>query len=243
MVSRILRAVNPQTRAPFHLFAMLTTQFYAFFLLLAITDLSSAKFKVVREWNYVNFTWPSASLYQEAVDQKTYIPENNIIAGLKVFEEFYYITLPRMKNGVPATLTRIPAGFTKDTAPLLTPFPSWELNELNNCKALQNVQNIEIDPRKGQIWIIDGGRTDTLGNAPVTKCQPKLFVYDIKKMEEVFSYTFPEDVASFNGSFLYDIVLDDTDDGYAYISDNSGRDPGKLILTRQNNRKMNCRSQ
>ncbi|XP_066252993.1 protein yellow-like [Euwallacea similis] len=212
---------------------MLTTQFFgvAVFCLFAISGLSSAKFRVIREWNYLNFTWRSAEMYQKAVQQQLYIPENNIIAGLKYFEGFYYITLPRMKSGVPATLTRIPSGFTNDTTPLLMPFPSWEKNELNNCDAVQNVQNVEIDPMKGHIWIIDGGRTNTLGSSPVTKCQPKLLVYDIRKMEEVLSYTFPEHVASFNGSFLYDIVLDNTEQGYAYISDNSGRDPGIIVFS------------
>lgn len=203
--------------------------FAAFFCLAANIEVSSAKFRVIREWNFVNFTWPSADAYQNALDQHLYIPENNIIAGLKYFDGFYYITVPRIKEGVPATLTRIRSGPSSDTAPLLMPFPSWEMNKQGDCNVLQNVQNVEIDPAKGQIWIIDGGRTETL-NSPVVKCQPKLLVYDIRTMENVLNYTFPEHVASFNGSFLYDIVLDNTDQGYAYITDNSGRDPGKCAF-------------
>ncbi|KAL1494374.1 hypothetical protein ABEB36_009983 [Hypothenemus hampei] len=211
---------------------MLLKNISYFACLIAISHVTSAKFRVIREWNYVNFTWPSITSYSDALQQQKYIPENVIMAGLKDFEGFYYVTMPRMKSGVPATLTRISSGISaNDTAPLFTPFPSWQMNELGNCEALQNVQNVEIDVFKGQIWIIDGGRTETLGTDPDIKCKPKLVIYDLRKEENVLSYTFPENVASFNGSFLYDIVLDNTDDGYAYISDNSGRDPGIIVFS------------
>ncbi|CAG9773859.1 unnamed protein product [Ceutorhynchus assimilis] len=190
-----------------------------------------AKFKVIREWNYVNFTWQNPEVYRDNLEQQTYIPENNIIAGLKYFQGYYYITVPRMKPGVPATLTRILAEQDKDTSPLLEPFPSWEMNTLNDCDSLQNVQNVEIDPGNGWMWIIDGGRTQTLSKSPEVKCKPKLMVFDVLKMEQVLKYEFPEEVAMFNGSFLYDIVLDNTEQGYAYITDNSGKDPGIIVYS------------
>lgn len=185
------------------------------------------KFKVIREWNYLNFTWPNGEVYRTAVSKGLYVPENNIIAGIKHFGENFYITLPRMKNGVPTTLAKIPAGVVEDTAPALTPFPSWEMNTLGDCNALQNVQNVEIDA-KGQIWIIDSGRTETLSTSPSIRCPPKLIIFDIKKNMTTTAYTFPDSVASFNSNFLYDIVVDDTDSGYAYITDNSAKDPGEL---------------
>ncbi|XP_030750481.1 protein yellow-like [Sitophilus oryzae] len=219
---------------------MIAVRSFSLVLFLAVLSGTLAKFRVVREWNYVNFTWPDSETYQNAFLQQGYIPENNILAGIKYFEGFYYVTHPRMRNGVPATLSRIPAGNTNDTSPLFTPYPSWEMNNLHDCDSLQNVQNIEIDP-KGQIWIIDGGRTETLGRSPVVKCKPKLVVYDIKEMKTVFTYTFPENVASFNGSFLYDIVVDDTDGGFAYITDNGGRDPGIIVYSVKQNRSWKIR--
>lgn len=206
---------------------------YLIIVFLAIFNAANCdKFKVIREWNYINFTWPDVDAYNNAVSKGLYIPENNIIAGLKHFGEHFYVTLPRMKNGVPATLTQISSGIVRDTAPALTPFPSWEMNVLGDCNALQNVQNVEIDT-KGQIWIIDSGRTETLGLNPVGRCPPKLIIFDITRNMTNTAYTFPDNVASFNSNFLYDIVVDDTDGGYAYITDNSAKDPGKFLLNHE----------
>lgn len=198
-------------------------------LVFAVYSVRSQKFKVIREWNYLNFTWPNEDVYRTATSRGLYVPENNIIAGIKHFEDYFYLTLPRMKNGVPVTLARIPSGLSLDTAPSLEPFPSWDMNSLGDCNALQNVQNIEIDP-KGQIWIIDSGRTETLSSTPTTRCSPKILIVDIKKNMTTTAYTFPDSVASFQSNFLYDLVVDDTDGGYAYITDNSARDPGKYFF-------------
>lgn len=189
-----------------------------------------ARFKVLYEWNYVNFTWPSEEVLRKALSLGQYIPENNIISGIKFYDGWYYLTLPRMKQGVPATLTRIPAeSYMNDTEPLLEPYPNWDMNLEGDCKGLQNVQNVEID-RRGRIWILDGGRTATMSQLPNSKCRPRLVIYDIKNNVTVKDYTFPESITS-NRSFLYDIVIDEVDGGYAYITDNSGPDPGIIVYS------------
>lgn len=189
------------------------------------------RFKVIFEWNYINFTWPSADALQDAITSGKYIPEHNHISGVKQFEDYLYITVPRMKNGVPATLTRIPYN-PKDsvnTAPLLEPYPSWEINVEGDCNSLQNVQNVEIDT-KGYLYILDGGRTQTLVKSPSNICRPRLIIYDTKLNQTVTTYIFPQDMTSF-GSFLYDLVVDDVDGGYLYISDNSGIDPAIIVYS------------
>lgn len=47
------------------------------------------------------------------------------------------------------------------TDPEIEPFPSWEMNEIGNCSALQFVQGIAVDT-DGIMWVIDSGRIDTL---------------------------------------------------------------------------------
>lgn len=185
-----------------------------------------ARFRVIKQWKYVNFTWPSEETYSEAIANGQYIPENNIIAGIKYFDNSYYITLPRMRTGVPVTLAKIAADSSGGNSPPLEPYPSWEQNRVGDCSALQNVQNVEVDSA-GLLWIIDGGRVQTLDPKPVAKCPPKLIVQDLKSNRTVSRFEFPEEVASLNGSFLYDLVVDDTNGGFAYITDNGGKDPGE----------------
>lgn len=195
-----------------------------------LTVVSGQRFKVLYEWNYINFTWFDEEQLQSAITAGTYIPENNIISGLKYYDGWFYITLPRMKQGVPATLARIPAkAYENDTEPLLEPFPSWGMNVEGDCNSFQNVQNVEIDT-EGRMWILDGGRTATMTKLASTKCRPRLVIYDIKNNATITNYYFPDSVTN-NRSYLYDIVLDDVDGGYAYITDNSGADPGIIVYS------------
>lgn len=218
-----------------------TGSLFLFLLHVALGQSRGTQFHVIREWRYLNFTWPNEEAYTTAIMRQTYVPDNNVIAGLKFYDGYYYLTLPRMKNGVPATLTRISATDNGDTAPALMPYPSWEMNTVDDCNALQNVQNIEIDS-KGQIWIVDGGHTSTLFPNPVEKCSPKLVIHDIRSNRTVATYTFPDNVVSKESSFLYDLVVDNSDGGYAYISDNSGKDPGIVVYSQRDNRSWKIRN-
>lgn len=58
-------------------------------------------------------------------------------------------------------------------------------------------------------------------------CQPKLLLLDLKRNGSIIQrYHFPEDVASRGSNYLNRIVIDDASGGFAYITDNSGADPG-----------------
>ena len=56
-------------------------------------------------------------------------------------------------------------------------FPSWEMNKLGDCAALQFVQGFEVDPTVGAgvLWLADIGRE--IGKA--SRCGPKLVLIDI----------------------------------------------------------------
>lgn len=199
------------------------------------TAAGHTRFQVLYEWSYFNFTWQSEEQLQAAITKGQYVPENIVLSGLKYYEGRFYFTLPRMKNGVPATLASIPANaHNNDTEPLLEPYPSWSMNKEGDCSALQNVQNVEIDP-SGRIWILDGGRTGTMTQVPNTECPPRLLIYYVTTRTTVANYVFPDEITA-KGCFLYDIVVDDIDGGHAYITDNSGTDPGIIVYSLRKNR-------
>lgn len=197
---------------------------------ICLTATSAQRFKVLYEWSYINFTWLNPDALHTAVSLGQYLPENNIISGIKYYDKWMYLTLPRMKQGVPATLARILANtYENDTEPLLEPYPSWNMNLEGDCSAFQNVQNVEIN-LDGKMWILDTGRTATMTKFASSTCKPRLIIYDIKNNLTITNYYFPEPVVN-NRSYLYDLVLDDVDGGYAYITDNSGTDPGLIVYS------------
>ena len=74
-----------------------------------------------------------------------------------------------MLPGSPATLGYIVAPDNNGkTDPEIEPYPSWAMNQIGNCSALQFVQGIAIDAR-GILWAVDSGRVNTLlpGNRDV----------------------------------------------------------------------------
>ncbi|KAF5285805.1 hypothetical protein FQA39_LY04266 [Lamprigera yunnana] len=145
--------------------------------------------------------------------------------------------MPRMKNGVPATLGRITALPKTNTAPLIEPFPSWDFNKLDDCDALQNVQNVEIDP-KGIMYILDGGHAHSLTEKPVKNCSAQLVMYDVNKNVTLSTYVFPDHVVSRTASFLYDLVIDGE---FVYITDHVATDPGIVVYSKRANKSWKIR--
>lgn len=194
------------------------------------------KFQTEYQWHYINFTWSSTHSYSVALKKKEYIPENNALVGIKFYKDKLYIALPRIRKGTPVTLAQISTNSSQKTDQLLTPFPSWEMNAQKDCSTLQNVYSMEID-RRGVMWVLDGFRVNNF-----TKCPPKLVLLDLtKKGKFVQSYEFPEAICSKNGGFLNDIVIDESDGGYAYITENSAHDPGIIVYSRMRNRAWKIR--
>ncbi|KAJ8943936.1 hypothetical protein NQ314_009600 [Rhamnusium bicolor] len=201
-----------------------------------ITYLSNPRFQIEYVWSYLNFTWISPQQYLTALKNGEYIPENNVPTGLKIYNGNLYLSMPKFRNGVPVTLAYIPMGISRKKNELLIPFPSWELNDVGSCSNLQSVQSMEIDTN-GIMWVLDGVRLSNNVNCPT-----KLVFLDLNNNGfVVYSYTFPNEISPQNGGFLNDIVIDDSDGGYAYITDNSNVDPGLIIYSRKKNRAWKIR--
>lgn len=75
-------------------------------LLLAATIVAD-HLKVEYEWKQIDFLYPSVEERQAAIASMNFIQENVIPVGLEVYKNRLFITLPRWKKGVPASLAYI----------------------------------------------------------------------------------------------------------------------------------------
>lgn len=58
----------------------------------------------------VDFDFPSPESRAWALDSGSYKQENNLPLGLEVFKDKLFVTVPRWKSGVPASLNFVPIG-------------------------------------------------------------------------------------------------------------------------------------
>lgn len=145
----------------------------------------------------------------------------------------YYMSVPRWNAGIPATLNKI---VEVDGKAVLRPFPSWGMNEEGNSLALQSVLGFEID-ENDIMWILDQGHVQ--GQRAQDGSQ-KIVLWDLRENKLVDTIVIPDEIASYEASFLNDICVDNKS-GFAYIAD-SGifTDPleGGLIIVNRNNNQL-----
>lgn len=80
------------------------------------------------------------------------------------------------------------------------------------------------------------------GSRPQTSCFPKLLLLDLKRNGTIIRrYEFPEEVAARGTNYLNKLVIDDAYGGFAYITDNSGSDPGIVVYSKRLNRSWKLR--
>lgn len=63
--------------------------------------------RVAYQWKQIDFEYQNVDERQLAIANGTFIQENVIPVGIEVYQNRLFITLPRIKNGVPASLAYI----------------------------------------------------------------------------------------------------------------------------------------
>lgn len=167
-------------------------------------------YEILFHWNHLDWLFTDESLKKEFYDGEYW--KGAMPAGFKCDQDDnYYLSVPRWSHGIPATINKIAM---VDGRPMLTPYPSAEMNEIGNPRALQSVLGWEID-ELGRAWFLDQGHIE--GN-PCTEGMQKIVCWDIKKNELIDIINIPHEIASFKASFLNDLVVDNRN-GFIYIAD------------------------
>lgn len=185
------------------------------------------------KWKQVDFTWPSNEVKELATQKGDFIPANNLPLGIERWNNKLFITVPRWRNGVGATLNYIDLDDSNyGESPLLIPYPGWEQNKLarnanrtetetdTDDDSLISVFRVRAD-ECDRLWVMDTGVNDIWGEFEII-APPSIVIFDLKTDKLIRRFTLPKDNVKEN-TFFANIVVDTTaescNDAHAYIPD------------------------
>ncbi|XP_067005600.2 dopaminechrome tautomerase [Anabrus simplex] len=181
---------------------------------------SQSRLKELYSWRQIDFVFPSDSTRQAALTSGAYIPENNLPLGLEIWGDRIFVSLPKWKPGIPATLATIPRDPKGDSSPALTPYPNWSWHLQANCDGLTSVFRMATD-RCGRLWVLDSGTVDISINMK-QKCPTQILVFNLRTDQLLWRYRLPDDQLK-DGSLFINIAVDDRgshcEDTFAYLAD------------------------
>ncbi|XP_031781920.1 yellow-h isoform X3 [Nasonia vitripennis] len=170
-------------------------------------------------WKTIDYEFDSDEDRNSLIYSGTFIPENNLPLGLEIWKDKIFVSMPRWKKGIPATLATIPTK-SHDKSPKLKPYPDWRWHHLGNCQGLTSVFRMQID-ECDRLWVLDSGKID-ITDDPLQICPPTIFVFDLYTDELIRAYTLPHDQIkedSLYSNIVVDVRNGDCDRAVAYAAD------------------------
>lgn len=192
----------------------MTNCFFIFFRLVFLATILSLLYirtraetlETVAQWRLLEFALPNDRGFQ-------YQPENIVMTGIEITWDRIFISTPRLRAGVPATLSFFPRKAPLGSSPQLQAYPSWDWHGAGkgeiNCTRLISVYRTRLD-RCDRLWVVDAGVMTSIDDfMPV--CPPKVVVFDLKTDRVVRHVTFPREVS--RATFFRDKMSGHTSEG------------------------------
>lgn len=167
-------------------------------------------YEILFHWSKLEWVFPDEAAKTAFYDGEYW--KGAMPAGFKTDRNGnYYLSVPRWSPGIPATVNKIEV---IDGKPMLSAYPSWDMNTIGDPAALQSVLGWEID-ELNRAWFLDQGHIE--GQRCIDGTQ-KLVCWDLTANKLVESIVIPDEIASYEASFLNDVMVDNAN-GYVYIAD------------------------
>lgn len=175
----------------------------------------------------MNYAFPSEDVRQRAIYTRQYIVENNLPLGLEVWKDKLFITVPRWKTGVAASLNYINIT-DKTESPLLMPYPDWTSHNLTSFPSDPYNRRIRIiSPFRvradecDRLWVLDSGLESVL-DSPRVHRPTSLLIFDLQTDKLLRYYQYPTGQYksnSFFGSLAVDVNPTNCADTFVYTAD------------------------
>nr|XP_034835453.1 L-dopachrome tautomerase yellow-f2-like [Maniola hyperantus] len=178
------------------------------------------------QWKTIDFAWEGHAR-EAALKSGAYIPESNMPAGIARWKDKLFITIPRWKKGVPASLNYIHLNGSQ-SQPLI-PYPSWGSAFVSGAaccitdnSTVVSTFRVHVD-QCDRLWVVDNGVADMSGNIRQITA-PAILVFDLNTDTLIHRYVIKDEVLR-DSSVLTSIAVDivgkggNCHDAYAYIPD------------------------
>lgn len=185
--------------------------------------------ETVAQWQLLDFALPYDRGFLDQYQQ-----ENIVLTGIEIAWDRVFVSTPRLRAGVPATLSFFSRRAPLGSSPQLQAYPSWDWHGAGkgeiNCTKLISVYRTRLDSCD-RLWVVDAGVMTSIDDfMPV--CPPKIVVFDLKTNQVVRHVTFPRGVLR-PDTLLTNFVIDEVsaktcDDAFLYITDTLG--PGIVVF-------------
>ncbi|KAL1494199.1 hypothetical protein ABEB36_009833 [Hypothenemus hampei] len=208
-------------------------------LLIAImifAPLTANKLNISYQWKILDFDFGSVEKRQAAIQEKSFVPENNLPLGLEVYKTRIFVTVPRWKFGVAASLAYFDRTNAQMESPILKPYPNWDAHRSLGGEPPEIVSPFRIRADQcGRLWVLDTGLEGLLEEIPRVYKNTTLMIYDLHNDQLLRSYEVPYDQTT-EDSFFANIAVEDENcqDTYAYLGDLGA--PALLVYSWKQNR-------
>lgn len=170
-------------------------------------------------WKQIDYQYPNEQQRNQAIDNGEFNQTNVIPLGIERWKDRVFISTPRWKKGVPATLSTVPV-IAQSESPPLAPYPNWDWHNADNCTGFTSIFRMVID-HCGVMWVIDSGQVEAF-ETPRQLCPPTLFAIDLDTDTVLAKYPIPSEFVLQN-SLITNLIVDSRDarcrDLHVYIAD------------------------
>jgi hypothetical protein len=197
----------------------------SFLLVIGLLEIQAAVDEIFA-WNELSFDWPNNEIKDEAIKSGQYVPENNLPLGLDRWKDKLFVTVPRWKSGIAASLNFLPLNSPINKTSSLIPYPSWKANTLPESgqtpeeNQIVSTFRVKVDACD-RLWVMDTGLADILGEGKQVSPQA-ILVFDLKTDQLIRRYNLkPTDYKedSFFANIVVDVSADKCDEAFAYLPD------------------------
>ncbi|XP_011638273.1 protein yellow-like [Pogonomyrmex barbatus] len=211
--------------------------FYLILPFLLLEECASfEKLKGIYSWKALEFAFSNEHARELAIQEGRFIPG----APVPIDVDFYhkakqgsvvFITVPRIQNGIPASLGYVTNNVSSEGNPIIAPYPNWEWNRLGHCDAITSAFRVQVDSCD-RLWVIDTGKLEER-----QICRPQLLSFSLQTNKVLSQYKFPKDQFKDDSLFVTIAVDirngdDKCQDTFVYIADVTGF--GLLVYDHRN---------